>query len=214
MAAPTVTFLYNSSGTDTPYTGAGAADANFDIININNDKLIFTGGGIDDSILTTPTCASGTRSPTIRPSVSSYVIPETYVENTTLMYHCPLPGQNANRYCMCVNVSGTASSIMYLEAWDDSTLSTTSLPVLQGSAASGNESYVNAIRTTGGAPDPVWTGSYTGGAYLRGENDRVALDTTSPIINKPLYFNIYIRLETDSSTFHNTPVLACRYLYT
>ena len=130
------------------------------------------------------------------------------------MYHCPLPGQNANRYCMCISVSGTASSIMYLEAWDDFTLSTTSLPVLQGSAASSNESYVNAIRTTGGAPDPVWTGSYTGGAYLRGTGDRVALDTTSPITDKSLYYSIYIRLYDDSATFHNTPVLAARYLYT
>lgn len=214
MAAPTVTFLYNSSGTDTPYTGSGAADANFDVITISSDKLIFTGGGIDDSILTTPTCASGTRSPTIRPSSGSYIIPETYVENTTLMYHCPLPGQNANRYCMCIYVNGTASSIVYLEAWDDSTLSTTSLPVLQGSTASGDESYVNAIRTTGAAPDPSWTGGSAGAAYLRGTDDRIALDTTSPITNKALYYSIYIRLYDDSSTFYNTPVLAARYLYT
>jgi len=216
MAIPTITFLYNSSGTDTPYTGNGAADGNFDVININNDKLIFTGGGIDDSILTTPTCASGTRSPTIRPSSGSYIIPETYVESTILMYHCPLPGQNANRYCMCVNVSGTASSILYLEAWDDNTLSTTNLPVLQGSAANGNESYVNAITTTNGAPDPVWTGGSANAAYLRGSTTgkRIALDTGSPITDKTLYYSIYIRLYDDSSTFHNTPVLAARYLYT
>lgn len=214
MPSPTISFLYNSSGIDTPYTGGGAADANFDIININTDKLIFSGGGIDDSILTTPTCASGTRSPTIRPSSGSYIIPEIYVENTTLMYHCPLPGQNANRYCMAIYVDGTASSLLYLECWDDSTLSTTNLPVLQGSAASGNESYVNAVTTTNGAPAPDWTGGSANAAYLRGTSDRIALDASSPITDKALYYSIYIRLYDDASTFHNTPIIAVRYLYT
>jgi hypothetical protein len=216
MATPTVTFLYNSSGTDTAYTGTGAADGNFGVINISSNKLIFTGGGIDDTILTTPTCASGTRSPTIRPSSGSYIIPKVYVEDATLMHHCPLPGQNANQYCMCVYVNGTASSIMYLEAWDDSTLSTTALPVLQGSTASSDESYVNAVATTNGAPDPSWTGGSANAAYLRGTETgkRIALDASSPITDKALYYSIYIRLYDDSSTFHNTPVLAFRYLYT
>jgi hypothetical protein len=117
---------------------------------------------------------------------------------------------------MCVYVNGTATSDVYLEAWDDSTLSTTALSVLQGSANSSNESYVNAIRTTGAAPPwgPGWSGSDVGAAYLRGTSDRVALANTSTVTDQALYYNIYIRLETDSSTFHNTPVLACRYLYT
>jgi len=211
---PTITFLYNSSGLDTPYTGTGAADVNFDIININSATLVFSGGGINDSVLTTPTCASGTRSATIRPSSISYVIPKTYVEQGSLMYHCPLPGYNENRYCMCVYVSGTATSDVYCEAWDSATLSTTNLPVLQGSANSGNESYVNAIRTTDSAPASDWDGSDVGAAYLRGTDDRVALANASSVTDQALYFNIYIRIETDSSTFHNMPVLAFRYLYT
>ena len=216
MATPTINFLYNSSGVDTPYTGIGAADANFDVIDINSAILVFTGGGLQDDILTTPTCASGTRSATIRPSSTSYVIPETYVEQGSLMYHCPLPGYNVNRYCMVVCVSGTTTSDVFMEAWDDNTLSTNSLPVLQGSANSGNESYVNAIRTTDSAPpwSPGWNGGDTGAAYLRGTSDRVALANASSVTDQALYFNIYIRIETDSSTFHNMPVLAFRYLYT
>jgi len=216
MATPTITFLYNKNAVDTPYTGTGAADSNYNVININTDKLIFTGGGIQDSLLTTPTCASGTRSATIKPSSTSYVIPETYVESSVQMTHIPLVGYNANRYCMCVYVNGTATSDVYLEAWDDNTLSTTVLPVLVGSANSSNESYVNAIRTTASAPPwgPGWSGSDSGAAYLRGTSNRVALSNTSTVTDKALYFNIYIRLETDSSTFHNTPVLAFRYLYT
>jgi len=216
MATPTITFLFNSTDSDIAYSGAGTPNATYSGININSDKLIFTGGGIQDDLLTIPTCASGTRSATIRPSVTSYVIPETYIENSLLMTHIPLVGYNANRYCMCVYVDGTVTSDVYLEAWDDNTLSTTNLPVLQGSANSSNESYVNAIRTTASAPPwgPGWDGNSAGAAFLRGTSDRVALSNTSTVTDKALYFNIYIRLETDSSTFHNTPVLAFRYLYT
>ena len=216
MAVPTISFLYNKNAVDTPYGGTGAADGNYNVININSDNLVFSGGGIDDSVLTTPTCASGIRSSTIRPSVSSYVIPETYVEDVSLMTHIPLVGHNVNRYCMCVYVNGYASSDIYLEAWDDNTFSTTALAVLQGSSNSGNESYMNAIRTTGGAPPwgPGWNGGDTGAAYLRGTSDRVALANASSVTDQALYYNIYVRLETDSSTFHDEPVLAFRYLYT
>ncbi len=216
MAVPTISFLYNKNAVDIPYGGTGAADSNYNVININSDRFIFSGGGIDDSVLTTPTCASGTRSYTIRPSVSSYVIPETYVEDVSLMTHIPLVGHNVNRYCMCVYVNGYASSDIYLEAWDDNTFSTTALAVLQGSSNSGNESYMNAIRTTGGAPPwgPGWNGGDTGAAYLRGTSDRVALANASSVTDQALYYNIYVRLETDSSTFHDEPVLAFRYLYT
>ncbi len=213
--AATLYFLYNSTSNDIAYGGTGAPNATYSGINIGSDKLIFTGGGIDDSVLTTPTCASGIRSATIRPSGVSYIIPKTYIEDATLMKHAPLAGQNTNIYSMCVYVSGTATSEVYLEAWDDSTLSTTSLPVLQGSTNSANESYVNAIRTTDQTPSGSWTGGSVGAAYLRGEDDRVALiNNPAGCSDQALYYNIYIRLETDSSTFHNTPVLACRYLYT
>ena len=216
MATPTITFLFNSTAVDTAYVGSGAPNATYSGININSDTLVFTGGGIQDDLLTTPTCASGTRSATIRPSVTSYVIPETYIEDSILMTHIPLVGYTASRYCMCVYVNGTATSDVYLEAWDDSTLSTYNSPVLSGTANSSNKSYVNAIRTTASAPpwSPGWDGGTDGAAFLRGTSDRIGLSNTSTVTDKALYFNIYIRLETDSSTFHNTPVLAFRYLYT
>lgn len=214
MSEPTLTFLYNKSGVDVPYTGTGAADSNFGVINTTTDKLIFTGGGINDSVLTTPTCASGTRSATIRPSSTSYVIPYTYVESN-IMDRCMLAGYNANRYTMGVYVNGTMSSDIYLEAWDDNSFSTTLLPILQGSTNSSNNSYINAIRTTASAPPwaPGWFGSDTGAAYLRGQDDRVALKNASSITDEAVYYNIYIRLETDSVTFHSQPVLGFRYTY-
>lgn len=215
---PNLSFIYNHGNTDAAYGGAGAEHGDWKVINTTTDKIIITGGGIDDTILTEPTCASGTRSPTIRPSVVSYVIPKTYVETATVsgMYIIPLVGHNASRYCMGVYVDGEVSSDLYMEAWDDNTFSTTNLEVLQGSANNGNMSCVNVIRTTGGAPPwaPGWDGGDVGAAYLRGTTNRIALKSATPITDEAVYYNIYIRLETDTPTFHNIPIFGFRYLYT
>ena len=223
MAEPNIRFVYNHSQIDTAY--------NYDIGNPNwreitpgVDTVIFTGGGIGDvdenigDFINYPTVASGTRSPTIRPSVTDYVIPWVYVESGSTMYMVPLAGHNVNRYVFGVRVSGTINGNMYLEAWDDITFSTYDSPVLSGTANSSYESYVNAIRTTNQSPpwSPGWNGGSTGGAYLRGQSDRVGLGTppATYIEDEMLFFNIYIRLQTDSPTFHDTPVLGFRYLYT
>lgn len=216
MAEPTITFLYNHGSSDTPYLGAGAPSGDWRVIDtVAPDLVVFTGGGILGS-LPTPTCASGTRDSTIKPTVSSYVIPQMYVESGSLMYNVPLVGYTANRYCMAVYVSGEMSSDLYLEAWDSNSFSTTSSEVLQGSPNSSNNSYINAIRTTNSAPPwaPGWTGSDSEAAYLRGTSDRIGLKNSSSVANECLYYNIYIKLETDSATFHNTPILGFRYLYT
>ena len=222
MAEPYLKFVYNHSDTDTAYdfyTG----NANWREITPGVDSVIFTGGGIDDfyegvSDLTQDTLASGTRSPTIRPAVTSFVIPYTFVESGSLMYRIPLAGHNTNRYVFGVSVSGTIEGNCYLEAWDDFSFSTVDSAVLSGTSNSSNESYVNAIRTTDQSPPwaPGWDGNSTGGAFLRGDSDRVGLGTppVTDIQDEMLFFNVYIRLETDSPTFHNTPVFGFRYLYT
>ena len=221
MSEPTLTFLANITENDTAYSGTGAADANFMIITPGVDTIVFTGGGILGT-LSNPS-ASGTRDATLRPSSSSYIIPQVFIESDQ-MYQVPLAGygppssQGPYRYVFAVYVAGTMNSDLYLEAWSDETFSSTAVEVLQGSANSGNESYVNAIRTTGSAPPwaPGWNGSDTGAAYLRGSDnaDRVALANASSITDQAVYFNIYTKLETDSNTFHNTPVFSTRYLYT
>lgn len=218
MSVPNLYFIYNHTSNDVAYTGTGEEKDGWRVINTSTDVLVFTGGGISDDVLTTPTCASGIRSATIRPSVSSYVIPETYVETATVsgMYHVPLVGYNANRYCMGVYVDGSMASDLYLEAWDSNDFSTTNLEVLQGSPNSSNESYINAISTTNSAPPwaPGWDGNSANAAFLRGTSDRIALKNASSITDEAVYFNIYIRLQTDSPTFSNQPVLGFRYLYT
>jgi hypothetical protein len=222
MAEPYLKFVYNHSDTDTPYDFY-IGNANWRTITPGVDTVIFTGGGIEDfdegiSNTALDTLASGTRSPTIRPAVTSFVIPYTFMESGSLMYRIPLAGHNTNRYVFGVSVSGTIQGNCYLEAWDDFTFSTYSLPVLSGTSNNGYESYVNAIRTTDQSPpwSPGWNGSDTGANYIRGDTNRVGLGTppVTDIIDAVLFFNIYIRLEIDSPTFHNTPVFGFRYLYT
>jgi hypothetical protein len=227
MAEPTLTFLYNKGTSDVTYTGTGSPDSNFNVIDIDNDIVVFTGGGITGT-LDNPS-ASGTRDATIRPSVDPYIIPQVFVEHSALptasgMVQAPMAGfgpsgsQGPYRYVFAVYVDGSMASDLYLEAWDDSSFSTTGLDVLQGSSNSSNESYVNAIRTTASAPPwaPEWDGSDTGAAFIRGSENarRLPLANAASISNTTVYFNIYIQLETDAPTFHNTPVFGFRYLYT
>jgi hypothetical protein len=226
MAEPILTFVYNHSNIDTPYD-YWAGNANWREIEPGVDKVIFTGGGIDDflegvSNTALDTLASGTRSPTIRPAVTSFVIPYVFVESDSLMYRVPEAGHNNNIYVFGVLVSGTIQGNCYLEAWDDYSFSTFSTEVLAGTAESSYESYVSAVNTVaaaagnGGLMYYPWDGATTNAAFLRGDTSRVGLArVTAPSINNDvLYFNVYIRLETDSPTFHNTPVFGFRYLYT
>ena len=56
MAEPTNFFFITTTLLLIPrMVVQGQADSNYNVININTDKLIFTGGGIEDSVLTTPT---------------------------------------------------------------------------------------------------------------------------------------------------------------
>lgn len=218
MSEPTLKFVYNTNTVDTnPYTFFGSNPL-WNEIEAGVDTVIFTGGGIDDAGLNMgdATLSAGVRSPTIRPAVTSYVIPYVYVESGGTMYYVPLAGQNTNRYVFGVSISGTIEGDLYLEAWDDNSFSTYDLPVLSGTSGSSNESYVNAIRTTNQSPSPTWDGNDTGADFLRGQSDRVGLGEppVTDLTNEVVFYNIYIRLETDASTFHNTPVLAFRYLYT
>lgn len=223
---PTLTFGFNNTGTDIPWVfdGTGQPEVGgWKVMTPVDDTIIFTGGGIDDfdaanggiNALGNPTVASGIRSATIRPSVASYVIPYVYVEKD-IMYYAKFCGHNTYRYAMGIRVHGTATSDIYMEAWDDNTFSTTSIEMLSGTDDSSFNSFINAIRTTLSEPmwHPGWSGSDVGAAYLRGTEHRVALGNTSIITDSTVYYNMYIRLPIDCSTFHAQPCLSFRYLYT
>jgi hypothetical protein len=220
MAEPQLFFAFShDSASDSPWTFSGGNEENPNQggwleINPAVDLVAFTGGGILGS-LPVPTCASGTRDATIRPSVAPYVIPQTYVEKEQ-MYICQHVGHNTYRYSLGVFIKGHMTSDLYLEAWDDNSFSTTNLQLLTGTPNSNFNSYINAIRTTYVEPPwhPGWDGFDDGAAFLRGVTNRIGLHNTSTITDSTVYYNIYIRLQTDCSTFHVFPVLGFRYLYT
>lgn len=220
MAEPELFFSFShDSAGDTVwgFTGGNEEDPNkngWKEITPSTDLVVFTGGGIL-GLLPTPTVASGTRDATIRPSVASYVIPQTYVEKD-MMYEAQHAGHNANRYAFGVYIKGHMTSDLYIEAWDDNSFSTTNLEILTGTTNSSSNSFINAIRTTYTAPvwHPGWDGTDAGAAFLRGTTYRIGLNNTSTITDSTVYYNIYVRLETDCSTFHVLPIIGFRYLYT
>jgi hypothetical protein len=221
MAEPELIFGFNhDSQNDTPWGFMGGYGDNTNVngwmgIDPLNDLIVFTGGGILGT-LPVPSCPRESRDATIRPSVTSYYIPQVYVEKEDQMYIAQNTGHYPRRYAMGVYINGHMTSDLYLEAWDDHTFTTTSLEVLSGTPNSGFNSYINAIRTTDVEPPwhPGWGGIDDGAAFLRGTESRVRLNNTSSITNKAVYYNIYIKLETDCSTFRVFPVLSFRYLYT
>lgn len=221
MAEPELVFGFNhDSVADTSWGFEGGYVDNPNVngwkgIDPLNDLIVFTGGGILGT-LPVPVCPIGSRDATIRPSVAPYYIPQTYIEKSDQMYIAQNTGHYLKRYAMGVYVHGHMTSDLYLEAWDDHTFTTTSSEVLSGTPNSGNNSFINAIRTTSSEPPwhPGWDGTDSGAAFLRGTEHRVRLNNTSSITDQAVYYNIYVKLETDCSTFRLFPVLSFRYLYT
>ena len=208
MSQPTIDLYYNSSSNDVVFntTNSGLyTPVNITISGIDYDgTIVFTGGGIDTVSEGDPI---GTRSATVRPESGTLVVPLTFVEQE-VMHQVPLAGPHNNRYVFAVEVIGSTTSDVYLEAWDDITHTSTILPVLSGTVSNGNKSMVKAIATTNAYPGNFWTGT-----SIRGYESRIALAGSSVITDTVLYFNIYVEVPHDSTTFINTPVLSLRYLY-
>ena len=227
MSEPTLSFLYNT-GSDTTYGGSGGdfgAWKEMVTVTVSGspDTIVFTGGGIN-AALPTPTATYGSREATLRPVYGTVIIPQTYVETQigTLMRNVPGAGKNANKYAFGVFIDGTITSDLYLEAWDDSSFSTTASPVLAGTA-SYPYSMINAIRynethDSGDPHDSSWHGTtYSGtmrSANLKGYDNRVKLKGDDSTTNSAVYYNMYVELPYDATLFHGTPVLTFRYLYT
>ena len=213
MAHPTIKLLYNSTANDVLYTfsATGNSDGTFyPVIAVSGTAtgsgiIVFTGGGISD--MSSGTYPVSTRSATIRPESGTTVVPYTFIEQD-YMYKVPLAGCHNYKYVFAVYIGGSITSKLYLEAWDDLTHGTTILPVLSGTISNGNESFIKAKTTTYDEPGDLWSGT-----SLKGYDQRLELSNTSSVSDTTLYFNVYIEIPYDSSTFVNMPVLSLRYLY-
>lgn len=208
MSQPSITLHYNNTSSDIPYdpTSSGVYIPVVSTVSgtTYSGTIVFTGGGIDEVREGDPI---GTRSATVRPESGSLVVPTTFVEQE-VMHQVPLAGIHNHRYVFAVQVDGSTTSDVYLEAWDDLTHTTTDLPVLAGTASNSNESMVHAISTTGSYPGDFWVGT-----RIRGYGSRIGLYGSTSMTDVILYFNIYVEIPFDSPTFINTPILSLRYLY-
>lgn len=226
MSEPILSFLYNFSSQDLPYEGNGGEYGDWKEISLVSngvlfpDKKIYTGGGINE-LLPVPTAPFGRREATLRPLNGTYVIPQVYIEsqNDLLMYNVPLACNqpNVNRYVFAVYIDGTVTSDLYLEFWDDETLSTCNLPTLSGSSTY-PFSVFNAISTTDSEPIENWSGSTVegqeaGAVCLAGYENRLRLKGSDSIQNETLYYSMYAAIPFDLMLTHDTPVETYRYLY-
>lgn len=217
MSEPSLSFIYNYSEVDGPYTGNGGTNGDWRSIVTASpaDVKVYTGGGIHQS-LETPTAAYGRREATIRPYTGVYPVPQIYIESfqDSIMYHVPLAsGQpNSNRYVFGVYIDGEMVSDLYLEMWDDDTFSTTNITTLSGSV-NYPHSIFNAIRTTDANPISNWNGDSVDATYLAGYTNRLGLKGSDSISNETVYFSIYAAIPWDLEFTHDTPIEGYRYLY-
>ncbi len=217
MSEPSLSFIYNYSEVDGPYTGNGGTNGDWRSITTTSpaDVKVYTGGGIHQS-LETPTATYGRREATIRPYTGVYPVPQIYIESfqDSIMYHVPLAsGQpNSNRYVFGVYIDGEMVSDLYLEMWDDDTFSTTNITTLSGSV-NYPHSIFNAIRTTDANPISNWNGDSVDATHLAGYANRLGLKGADSIQNETVYFSIYAAIPWDLEFTHDTPIEGYRYLY-
>lgn len=122
--------------------------------------------------------------------------------------------------CFQVSFSQALSAAPTLEAWDDSTFSTTTKEWTAGTAGNGNIPYVSAVATTQGAPVSAWkpASPVAGGAVinrLKGTTNFVILSTSIPGAGGTVKFNINFEIPSDASvpSTNSFGVFAVRYSY-
>jgi hypothetical protein len=108
-----------------------------------------------------------------------------------------------------------------LEAWDDSTFSTTNKEMFTGTITNGNKAYVSAVATTDSAPVSAWkpASGAAGGATinrLQGLVSFVNLSVAAPGAGGSVRFNLVWEIPSDAavpSTNTLNGVLATRYAF-
>lgn len=125
--------------------------------------------------------------------------------------------QNVFRVVFSQALSGSPT----LEAWDDSTFSTTNKEMFAGTAVNGNKPFLSAVGTTDAAPITNWkpASPTAGGATinrLKGLTNYVTLSVAAPGVGGAVRFNLCWELPSDASvpsTNTLNGVLAIRFSY-
>jgi len=131
---------------------------------------------------------------------------------------------NAVQNVFRVTFSQTLSTLPDLEAWDDSTFSTTGKEMFSGTPVNGNIPYVAAVATTDLVPAanwkpaaPVGGGTASGTANrMKGLTNFIFLSAAIPTVGQSVRFNLNWEMPSDATvpaTNTQNGVLAVRYAY-
>jgi len=130
-------------------------------------------------------------------------------------------GNNSSaRNVFRITFSQALSANPTLEAWDDSTFSTTNKEQFTGTAANGYIPELAAVATTDSAPASAWkpASPTAGGATINrllGSTDFVNLSTVVPGSGSSVLFNLDFEIPTDATvpSINTYGVLACRFSF-
>jgi hypothetical protein len=151
----------NTSTSDNSLLTSGV---NFTEIDVDNDKIIFTGGS--DSV------ADGQPSPSntqlnqagILLTGSEIVISKYFLNDFSAneLKQIHNMGEANKRYVFCFDFDGSTASEPVLELWDDTDMDSIALACL--GAGTPSSSWVRGITTTNSLPGDGWTGSRLAGS--------------------------------------------------
>jgi len=215
-------FLVNYVDSDVDYETTAADYISMDL---TNDYLIWTAGSatVTDLMASEPSSSDLNEAATqIDPDVATtvaYCYLMDYSHDVGGAYYTHLvKGMGLNkRYVFCCSFDGATASEPQLEAWDDSSHSTTDNEVL--GAGTPTNSMVKAVCTTSGLPGSSWTGTAIAGngagRYIELNNGNGALAAlASGETSQELYFNAKIVIPAAHATpASETFVFTVRYTW-
>jgi len=209
MAAPSITFLWNSSQNDIANGGSDSGDSNWKVFDPLNDKIAFLGNGTNDQD------SNESKDIFSIPDSGSEEVPRQFVNDYSegKWDRIWLAGSDADdggggnyRYVFGVYVDGTTSSAPILQAWDSTSLESYDLEILGGGTPA--NSMLEVISTKDSAPGVEWTGTPMAGD---GGLNSVALGSSAITSPTMLYWNQRLVIPSTANAFVVEPVL-CLYI--
>lgn len=203
-----VIIAVNHDTDDQPY---GTSGVDWVPINLDNDKLIFTGGSdvVKDGE-PIPSASELTQAGILLEGtekiVSKYLLADISANELKEVFNM---GNQNKRYVVAFVFDGPTASEPVLEAWDDDDMN--SIDNVSLGAGVATSSWLRGVVTTDGLPGADWPGQRIAGAsdghflWLNNQNGALAGAQT-------LYCNLKLIIPaTQIQGLAETPILVCKY---
>jgi hypothetical protein len=203
-----VIIAVNHDTDDQPY---GSSGVDWVPINLDNDKIIFTGGSdvVKDGE-PIPSASELTQAGILLEGtekiVSKYLLADISANELKEVFNM---GNQNKRYVMAFVFDGPTASEPVLEAWDDDDMD--SIDNLSLGAGIATSSWLRGVVTTSGLPGTDWAGQRIAGAsdghflWLNDQNGALSGAQT-------LYCNLKLIIPASQiQGIAETPILVCKY---